>query len=125
MLSFPEAPTQVGALLLANPLGSPSVSEAGCRQRNDLCLIQRELTHTNVWKTTQPDAPQGSKHRQAYNEKLKPTAFPTCFPEFRSLSSNGCKRVPRFVAVATLVVLMGKAAEAQRGVAIFLVSHRR
>ena len=113
-------------MLLVNPLGSPSVSEVGCHQWNGLYLTQRELAHTNVWKSTQAGTPQGRKHRHTLastrnsNKLLSPVPFPeSCSVPFQHVQ-EGCSRV-----VLVAVVLMSKITEAQGGYTIFLQSHHQ
>lgn len=124
--SSPKALIQVDALLLVNPLGSPSVSEVGCHQRNGLYLTQQELAHTNVWKTTQAGTPQGRKHRHTLastrnsNKLLSPVPFPeSCSLPFQHVQ-EGCSRV-----VPVVVFLTRKITEAQGGYTNFLQSHHQ
>ena len=100
------------------------MSEVGCHQWNGLYLTQRELAHTNVWKTTQAGTPQGRKHRHTLastrnsNKLLSPVPFPeSCSLPFQHVQEG----YSRFV----VVVLMRKIVEAQGGYTIFLQSHHQ
>ena len=109
-----------------NPLGSSSVSEAGCHQWNGLYLTPWELAHTNVWKTTWAGTPQGCKHRHTLastrnsNKLLSPVPFPeSCSLPFQHVQ-EGCSWLALVV-----VVLMRKIAEAQGGYTSLLQSHHQ
>lgn len=117
-----EVLTQVDALLLANPPGSPSLSEVGCHQWNALYFTQRELTHTNAWKATQADAPRGGKHGHTLTstENSNKLLCPVPFPESCSLShSNLHMKASGFAVVGIVAFFTCKIAEAQRRKAIF------